>query len=135
MNNKYIRTEEEYMALFRGDVKYYVVSHIKKGHGLKPCCLKIFLWNLVHRNKKISYDYPHYSDHYCIIVAARDKVCLEWSSQDMSTFIEKNNLQNKDTLTVYFLSQGGRNGHYCIGGRVYLITENGWKVIDKIRGM
>lgn len=35
MNNKYIRTEEEYMALFRGDVKYYVVSHIKKRTWVK----------------------------------------------------------------------------------------------------
>lgn len=126
-------TEKNYQDLFSGKIKYLVTSHTQVGRGHKPFWIKVFFWNLFHKDK-LSYGYPCKSHIYHISTALKDRVIFDWGDNDTKTFIETHNLHDGDKLNVYFMVPRDNGTYWCAGGREYTITENGWRLTDKIRG-
>lgn len=129
--------EKNYQDLLSGKIKYFIVSHTKEGVGKKPSWIKIVIWNLIHRKKRVC-DYPSYINSYKIITIVTGKGLLirtEWNDDDLRNFISNYNLKVGDKLTVDFIAPNNYGGFWYAGGREYLITKEGWQLVDKIRGM
>lgn len=127
----------KYSDLFTGKVKYHIISHLRTGVGKKKAWWKVFVWNLTHCHNKLPYGYSHYNTHYIIVTAATGEwlgMRLKWDKDDMEEFAKDVNLQIGDEVSVYFKAQNRDGSHWNAGGLHYVITEEGWKKIDRILG-
>ena len=126
-------TKEDYSNLFSGKLKCIVTSINKEGYGKKNSWLKVIIWNITHR-EIISCGYTHYSRHYTLVVATTTENVNCWNSKDLSDFVAEHNLCTNDTLTINYVSPGGKGGHRYLDGAVYKITDDDLEIIDRLRG-
>ena len=130
--------ERKYSDLFTGKAKYHIISHLKTGVGKKKSWWKVFLWNLIHRHNKITYGYPHYSTHYILVTATTGEwlnMRLKWDKDDMEEFAKDVDLQIGDEVSVYFKAQNRDGSSWNAGGIQYVITEKGWEITDRMKGV